>query len=85
MNTFTKEHTQEHTHVWMGQGNRQRGARGAESGALTSVCQGCTTCMAIHARGCSSTPSSSSAPLWGIGASIRDGEGGAHLQGVELS
>ena len=37
MNTFTKEHTQEHTHVWMGQGNHQRGARGAESGALTSV------------------------------------------------
>ena len=37
MNTFTKEHTQEHTHIWMGQGNHQRGARGAESGALTSV------------------------------------------------
>ena len=37
MNTFPKEHTQEHAHVRMGQGNHQRGAREAGSGALTSV------------------------------------------------
>ena len=60
-------HTQEHPHIWTEQGGHHRGPRGAGSGALT-VCQGCTTCMATHTRGCSCMPSSSSATLWGKGA-----------------
>ena len=78
--THTKEHThtgtliQEHTHIWMGQGGHHRGARGAGSGALM-VCQGFTTCTATRTRGCSSTPSSSSATLWGKGASAGSGGG----------
>ena len=64
--------------VWMGQGGRQRGARGTGSEALT-VCQGCTTGTATCTRGCSSMPPSSSATLWGKGARV--GERGAHLQG----
>ena len=55
-----------------GAGRPQREALGAGSGALT-VCQCCTTCTAAHTRGCSCTPSSSSATLWGKGASVEDG------------
>ena len=63
--------------VWTGQGGHQRGAGGTGSGALT-VCQSCTTGMAAHTRGWSSTPPSSSATLWGKGARV--GERGAYLQ-----
>ena len=71
--TQLNAHTQDHTHIWTGQGSHQRGTWwGAGSGALT-VCQGCTTCMAAHTRGCSSTSSSSSATLWGKGASEEEG------------
>ena len=79
IHTHIQEHTgtliQEHTHIWMGQGGHHRRARGAGSGALM-VCRGFTTCTATHTKGCSSTPSSSSATLWGKGASAGSGEGG---------
>ena len=37
------------------------------------VCQCCTTCTTAHTRDCSCTTSSSSATLWGKGASVEDG------------
>ena len=77
--THTGTHTQRNTHIGTrtymdGQGSHHRRAWGARSGALM-VCQGFTTCTAAWTRGCSSTPSSSSATLWGKGASAGSGGG----------
>ena len=75
MNTFTKEHTQEHAHVRMGQGNHQRGAREAGSGGVAPHAQPSMPGAASARLPPALLPSGAKVPVSGMGRRVHTYKG----------